>query len=257
MLVKNVVAKYIRGRRCILCDITQLYKLPNRYIKCKICKRKYSLKKLSKDLSILYHFYLEISARKTSIALEIPYKSVSSRFMQYRYKIADYLREQFKKLGGEVEIDESYFGGKRKGKRGRGAYNKAIVFGILERNGKVYTAVVPNVKAETLLEHIKEKTKKGSVYYTDTFRSYNSLIIYGKHERIDHSKTLVEYNKHINGIEGFWSFAKERFMKYHGINRDNYYWYLKEMEFRFNYRNEDVFKLMVDIILGGFGSKTT
>lgn len=106
------------------------------------------------------------------------------------------------------------------------------------------------------MEHIKEKTKKGSVYYTDTFRSYNSLIIYGKHERIDHSKTLVEYNKHINGIEGFWSFAKERFMKYHGINHDNYCWYLKEMEFRFNYRSEDVFKLMVDIILGGFGSKT-
>lgn len=107
MLVKNVVAKYIRGRRCILCNNTQLYKLPNRYIKCKACKHKYSLKKLSKDLSILYHFYLEISARKTSIALEIPYKSVSSRFMQYRYKIAYYLREQFKKLGGEVEIDES------------------------------------------------------------------------------------------------------------------------------------------------------
>ncbi len=122
---------------------------------------------------------------------------------------------------------------------------------ILERRGKVYTAVVPNVKAKTLLKHIKEKTKKGSVYYTDTFRSYNSLIIYGKHERIDHTKTLVEYNKHINGIEGFWSFGKERFMKYHGINRDNYYWYLKGMEFRFNYRYEDLFKLLVKLIIGG------
>ena len=203
---------------------------------------------MEKDLTILYHFYLEISARKTSIALGISYRTVSRRFMEYRHKMAEYLNEQFKELRGEIEIDESYFGGKRKGKRGRGAYNKAIVFGILERNGKVYTAVVPNVKAKTLMAKITKKTKKGSVFFTDQFRSYKSLILYGKHEKIDHSKTLVEYNKHINGIEGFWSFAKERFMKYHGINRNNYYWYLKEMEFRFNYRYNDLFKKLVQLM---------
>jgi len=248
MIAKNVVAKYIRGRRCIFCDGTGLYMLGKRHVKCKQCGHKYSLKKLNKDLNVLYHFYLEISARKTSIALGMSYRTVSRRFMEYRYKMAGYLREQFRELSGDIEIDESYFGGKRKGKRGRGAYNKAIVFGILERRGRIYTAVVPNVKAKTLMKHIRDKTKKGSVYYTDTFRSYNSLIIYGKHERIDHSKTLVEYNKHINGIEGFWSFAKERFMKYHGINRDNYYWYLKEMEFRFNYRYDDLFRLLVQLM---------
>lgn len=250
MMAKNVVAKYIRGRRCIFCDSTYLYRLSNRHVKCRHCRHKYSLRKLGKDLNILYHFYLEISARKTSIALGISYRAVSSRFMEYRYRMAEYLHEQFKELNGEIEIDESYFGGRRKGKRGRGAYNKAIVFGILERNGKVYTAVVPNVKAKTLMAEIIKKTRKGSVFYTDQFRSYKSLIFYGKHEKIDHSKTLVEYNKHINGIEGFWSFAKERFMKYHGINRNNYYWYLKEMEFRFNYRNEDIFKKLVQVIFG-------
>lgn len=88
-------------------------------------------------------------------------------------KMAEYLREQFRELCGEVEIDESYFGGKRKGKRRRGAYNKAIVFGIIERHGRVYTAVVPNVRAKTLMRHIRENTEKGSVYYADTFRSYN------------------------------------------------------------------------------------
>ena len=248
MIAKNVVAKFIRGRRCIFCESTSLYRLGNKYVKCKHCKHKYSLKKLEKDLNVLYHFYLEISARKTARALGISYKSVSDRFMKYRYKMTEYLREQFSELSGEIEIDESYFGGKRKGKRGRGARNKAIVFGILERNGKVYTAVVPDVKAKTLMAKITKKTRKGSVFFTDQFRSYKSLILYGKHERIDHSKTLVEYNKHINGIEGFWSFAKERFMKYHGINRDNYYWYLKEMEFRFNYRKEDLFKKLVQLM---------
>jgi transposase len=251
MIPKKLVTNILRGNKCLFCTNYGLYRLKDRRLKCRYCHRLYSLKKLQKDLNILYHFYLDISARKTSIALGISYKTVSTRFMHYRYKMAEHLHEQFRKLGGEVEIDESYFGGKRKGRRGRGAYNKAIVFGILERNGKVYTAVVPNVKARTLMKHIKEKTRKGSVYYTDQFRSYNSLIIYGKHERIDHTKTLVEYNKHINGIEGFWSFAKERFMKYHGINRNNYYWYLKEMEFRFNYRYEDLFKILVNLIIGG------
>lgn len=256
MIAKNVVAKYIRGRRCIFCNNTNLYRLINKHVKCKHCKHKYSLKKLDKDLNVLYYFYLELSARRTAKELGLSYRTVHDKFMQYRYIIANFLHKEFTRMNGEIEMDESYFGGKRKGKRGRGAYNKAIVFGILERNGKVYTTVVPNVKAKTLMKHIKEKTKKGSVFYTDQFRSYRSLILYGKHEKIDHSKTLVEYNKHINGIEGFWSYAKERFMKFHGIGKHNYYWYLKEMEFRFNHRNDDVFKLLVQLMFRRIGSKS-
>lgn len=202
MITKRVVTNILRGNKCIFCNKYGTYKLNDKRVKCRYCKRRYSLIKLRKEINILYHFYLEISARKTSIALGLSYKTVSNRFMQYRYKLAEYLHEQFRQLSGEIEMDESYFGGKRKGKRGRGAYNKAIVFGILERKGKVYTTVIPNVKAKTLMKHIKEKTRKGSVFYTDTFRSYKSVIFYGKHEKIDHSKTLVEYNKHINGIEG-------------------------------------------------------
>jgi transposase len=251
MIPKSVVSKYLRGRRCIFCNNTHLYRLQNKQVKCSSCKRKYSLRKLDRDASILYYFYLEVSARKASRELGISYKTARSKYMQFRYSITDYLHEQFIKMKGHLELDESYFGGKRKGKRGRGAYNKAIVFGILERNGKVYTTVVPNVKAETLMDEIKAKTRKGSVFYTDQFKSYKSLVMFGKHIEIDHSKKLVEGNKHINGIEGFWSFAKERFHKYHGIGRNNYYWYLNEMEFRFNYRNEDIFKKLVQIALGG------
>ena len=106
---------------------TTLYNLNKRHVKCKQCRRKYSLIKLNKDINVLYHFYLEISARKTSIALGMSYRTVSRRFMEYRHVMAEYLREQFKELGGEVETDDSYFGGKRKGKRGRGAYNVASV----------------------------------------------------------------------------------------------------------------------------------
>jgi transposase len=74
------------------------------------------------------------------------------------------------RLCGEVETDESYFGGVRKGKRGRGAVGKVIVFGLLKRGGKVYTAIVPNAKTETLLPIIQEKVEPDSIVCTDTFR---------------------------------------------------------------------------------------
>jgi transposase len=203
---------------------------------------------LKRDLQILYYFYLEISARKTAKELGINYQLVHRKFMQFRKNIYNFCASEAQKLNGELEIDESYFGGKRKGNRGRGANNKTIVFGILERKGHVYTKIVENVSAETLMNEIKNKTLKGSVFYTDGWKSYNSLEQYGKHNVIKHDKDkFADGHNHINGIEGFWSFAKERFHKYHGINKTNYPFYLKEMEFRFNHRNESIFNLLFDI----------
>jgi len=204
---------------------------------------------LRKDLLILYYFYLEISARRAANELNLDYGVIHRKFTNYRKSIANYCNQEAKKLNGEIEIDESYFGGKRKGNRGRGAKNKEIVFGILERKGKIYTNIVENVSAETLMNEIKNKTNKGSVFYTDGWKSYASLEQYGKHNIIDHDKKLVENHNHINGIEGFWSFAKERFHKYHGISKTNYPFYIKEMEFRFNHRNENVFNLLIDICI--------
>lgn len=242
--------RYFLGRKCIYCDSNKLYKLKDNRLKCKQCKKKYSLKQLKKDISILYYFYLELSASKTADELEIDYGVAHRRFMKFRKRIADYCNAEAKRLNGELELDESYFGGKRKGQRGRGANNKAIVFGILERKGKVHTVIVENVDKDTLMKSIKDKTKKGSVFYTDGWKSYASLHQYGKHNIIKHEKDkFVEGHNHINGIEGFWSYAKERFHKYHGINKKNYPLYLKEMEFRFNNRNEKLFKLLFDICI--------
>ena len=257
MLLKTASDGVLLGRTCLFCNKRGLYKLGDKRVKCSHCRAYYSLTKLRKDARILYFFYLELSARKAARELRLNYKSVHRQYMSYRARIAEHLDKEFTKLGGKLEMDESYFGGKRKGKRGRGAANKAIVFGILERHGKVYTAVVPNVKAMTLMGEIRSKAVKGSVFYTDCFKSYKSLKQYGKHSRINHSKVFGKGHNHINGIEGFWSYAKERFHKYHGINRQNYPLYLKEMEFRFNHRNDDVFKLLVDIIMRRIGAETT
>ena len=248
--MKRVLSdRYFLGRRCIYCDSNKLYRLKDKRIKCKHCKKKYSISNLRREMKILYYFYLELSAKKTAKEMELDYGVIHRKFMQFRKLIAEYCNKEAKKLNGELEIDESYFGGKRKGQRGRGAKNKAIVFGILERRGKIYTKIVENVSAEMLMNEIKNKTKKGSVFYTDGWKSYASLEQYGKHNVIDHDKELVNNHNHINGIEGFWSFAKERFHKYHGISKTNYPLYIKEMEFRFNHRNENVYKLLVDICI--------
>ena len=248
-MIKGYARKFFEGKTCVLCGKYRLYKLADKRVKCKHCKKKYSLTKLKRDLQILYYFYLEISARRAARELQLDYKLIHRKFMQFRKLIAYYCNNEARKLKGKIELDESYFGGKRKGNRGRGAKNKTIVFGILERKGKIYTKIVENVSAETLMNEIKNKTKKGSVFYTDGWKSYASLEQYGKHNIIDHDKELVNAHNHINGIEGFWSFAKERFHKYHGISKTNYPFYIKEMEFRFNHRNENVYKLLIDLCI--------
>ncbi|MBI2632523.1 hypothetical protein HYW75_05955 [Candidatus Pacearchaeota archaeon] len=87
---------------------------------------------------VLHYFYLEISARRATNELNLDYGVVHRKFTQFRKVIAEYCNQEAKKLNGELELDESYFGGKRKGNRGRGANNKAIAFGILERKGHNY-----------------------------------------------------------------------------------------------------------------------
>jgi transposase len=136
---------------------------------------------------------------------------------------------------GEVELDESYFGGSRKGKRGRGAAGKTPVFGILKRGGKVYTAVIKDAKSETLDPIIKSKIQPDSVVYTDYWAGYNILDVSEfKHYRINHSKLFADRYNHINGIENFWNQAKRHMRKFNGIPKAHFHLFLKECEWRFN-----------------------
>jgi len=140
---------------------------------------------------------------------------------------------------GEVEVDESYFGGVQKNGKGRASTNKVAVFGILQRKGKVYTKVISDATSNTLIPIIKRKVIPDSIVYTDSYSSYRTLDVSDFHHlRVNHSQEYVDGNNrrnHINGIENFWSQAKRNLRKYNGITRKNFPLFLKECEFRFNY----------------------
>lgn len=240
--------KYWSGRCCISCQKYQVSRLSDKRVFCRSCGKRYSLSRLKRELTLLWYFSLEISAHRTSKETAHSYNTVRSAFMRFRQAIAKHEQQTHAHLAGQIELDESYFGGKRKGKRGRGAAGKVAVFGMLERNGTVFAVAVSDVSASTLMDLVSKHTQKGSVYHTDTFRSYRSINRYGKHLKIDHSKEFRSGPSHINGLEGFWSYAKERFHKYHGVSRDHFFLYLKELEFRYNERNQNIFKLLVNII---------
>ena len=182
---------------------------------------------------LIEYFVAETTARAASEMLGIQANSGVKFFMYLRHLIASRLPSY--ELSGEIEADESYFGGSRKGNRGRGAAGKVVVFGLLKRRGKVYTAIIPNVKAETLLPIIHEKVNPESIVYTDTFKAYNALDVSTfRHQRINHSKRFANESNHINGIENFWSQAKRQLRKFNGIKKDSFFWFLKECEWRFN-----------------------
>ncbi len=140
-------------------------------------------------------------------------------------------------LSGEVEVDESYFGGRRKGKRGRGAGGKVPVFGLLKRGGKVHAVVIPNAGRSTLMPIIQQRIKPDFIVFTDSFSAYDILDVSGfQHRRVNHKQAFVRNGAHINGIENFWNQAKRHLRRFNGIPRQNFHLYLKAREWRFNNR---------------------
>lgn len=189
---------------------------------------------------LLEHFVAGTPARTACLLVGVNKITATQFYHRLRVVIADRLVEEAAELAGEVEVDESYFGGVRKGKRGRGAAGKVPVFGLLKRGGHVFTIAVNDTKADTLIPIIACKVQPDSIVYTDSYRSYDTLDITDFHHmRINHSKLFADKQNHINGIENFWNQAKRHLRKYNGIPRQNFHLYLKECEWRFNYGAAD------------------
>ena len=209
------------------------------YIKhCKLSK--------NKQLELMKYFIVGATARTAADLVGIHRNSGVRFFHKLRVKIALKQQDRSEQFGGSIELDESYFGGVRKGKRGRGAAGKVAVFGILKRGGKVYTQIVLNTKTKSLMPIIRSRIEPDSIVYTDCWRSYNALDVSEfKHYRINHSKLFSQKQNHINGIENFWNQAKRHMRKFNGIPRQHFNLFLKECEWRFNIGTPS--KLLVDL----------
>ena len=196
-------------------------------------------------------FSLDLNASQIAHITRLNRNTINRYLKELRGRIAAYCETQ-SPLSGEVEVDESYFGARRiKGRRGRGAYAKTIVFGIFRRNGNVYTEIVPDCKRKTLQAVIRGRVSLESVIHSDGWRGYDGLVDIGfqKHFRVHHGvDEFVSPTSHINGIESFWAYAKTRLNKFRGMSPATFYLHLKECEFRFNNRGQNLYLLLLKLV---------
>ncbi|MCK5709550.1 MAG: IS1595 family transposase [Deltaproteobacteria bacterium] len=195
--------------------------------------------RLSKDKQqrLMEHFVAGTTARCAANLIGVNFKTAAYYFHRLR-EIINQATEDEAPFSGEIEVDESYFGGIRKGKRGRGAGGKVPVFGLLKRGGRVYAKAIPDTKGKTLMGIIQDKIVPDSIVYSDAYQSYNVLDVSEfKHYRINHSKLFANKQNHINGIENFWNQAKRHMRRFNGVPRKHFPLFLKECEWRFNNPN--------------------
>lgn len=202
--------------------------------------------KISEDKfrTVLRLFSLDMEAKRVAEFTGLNRGTVNNIFNKLRERIAELCESESPFVNGEVELDESYFGARRvRGIRGRGAKGKIPVFGMLKRGDKVYTQIVKNCSVSELMPIIQGKADTGAVIYSDGFKTYDGLVNYGykKHYRVKHGENeFADGHNHINGIENFWGLCKVRLSKFRGVHKHTFYLHIKECEFRYNYRNQNI-----------------
>lgn len=217
----------------------------NRYLfRARFSERKFRM--------LLRLFALDITADRAAVLTGLSHNTTTALYTLLRVRMAELARRDCP-FDGVVEVDESYFGPQRiRGKRGRGAGRKTPVFGIHERGGRVYCQIVKNCSKSTLQAIIEGRISTQADITSDGHRGYDGLVEAGfkRHHRVRKyygrdAALFVENGRHINGIESFWSFAKRRHQKFNGLTKTSFPVFLKETEYRFNMRNEDLYKAML------------
>ena len=235
----NKVTRYyrIQGRPCYSCEFcaSHVYPMAGTIFQD---TRFDHLKLWFKAIAYMSVTRCGISSRQLSRDIGVTVKTGYRMWKQIRKIFA----EDTVKFAGQVEVDETYIGGKAKGKRGRGAANKTVVLGIVERKGRAKGIIVPDVKAKTLMPLVEDNVGIGSVVYTDDLRSYNNLENMGfDHKTVEHSQGVyVDGDIHTNNVEGFWSQLKRSINgTYHHVSAKHMQGYVDEYSFRYNHRNDE------------------
>lgn len=227
--------------RCRDCGFTKRIKQAGTWLQ-KLRKSRKHLRKLVR------YFALGVPAYRLRFEAPVSLKTIHRVYLTIRRAIYQQSVAELESLAGTLEIDESPFGGKHPGKRGWGAEGKILVFGIYQRDGRVLTFPVSSRATNTLLPIIQNYTKPGSLYYTDNWHAYASLSIRGDHVVVRKEKGKPKGRDHLNGIEGFWSYAKHWLYQYRGVPKSVFPLYLKELEYRFNHRDQNLVPLIMNAL---------
>ena len=200
-----------------------------------------------KFCQLLRYFAIDLDASQIAELTGLNRNTVNRYLRAIRQRIVEYCDTQ-SPYSGEFEVSESFID-----KRcNRGVLEKTIIFGIFKHNEKVYTEIVPQCLRAKLQEIIRGEDDFDSIIYSTYWREYHGLIDVdcGRYLRVNYvNDEFTSYNTQINGTEGFWGFAKNRLTRFRGINKSMYYLHLKECEFRFNYRDQSLYKLLLKIVL--------
>lgn len=265
------------GITCPHCDSTENSFLATRRIwKCKACRKQFSAKagtifedspigldKWFPAVWMIVNMKNGISSYELGKHLGVTQKS--AWFMNHRIRKAMQCGT-FKKLAGEVEVDETYIGGKarnmHKWKRaqkikGTGGSGKVAVMGLLERHGEVKTHVISEADRDTLHGHIKSHVAKGTDVFSDGWPAYSGLDEY-THNVINHAETYVRGNVHTNGIENFWALLKRTIGgTYVSVEPFHLFRYLDEQTFRFNTRKATDADRFIQVSMAITGKRLT
>ena len=242
-------------KSCPGCGGKRHYRLSDGRLKCRSCGRRFSwasawdsvrLSNAAKH-RLVDLFVLGVPSYRQRFASPV---SAAARERFYRLMRAccaqvEQLREPF---DGLIECDETTFGGWRKGRRGWGAAGKVLVFGLVKRNGRVKAMPIPAHDRASVMQQIEAHTREGALYYTDEWQAYATLKLRGEHVMIRKEKGRPVGRDHINGIEGFWSYAKNWLYPYRGVPRQFFHLYLAEVCFRFNHREQDIKPLILKLL---------
>lgn len=216
----------------------------NKYYRCsKISEAKFR--------QLMRCFALNLNATETTQLTGLSLCSTNAIFLKIRQRLPKDCEAQ-PPVSRTVEVDKSYFRPRRvKGKRGRGAKGKTIVFRAFKRQGRVYTEIVPNASKKVLQGIIRWRMQLEPVIHSDGWRGYDGLIDvgYSKHYGVHHGKDdFARGSQHINGMESFLSYGKRRLMQFNGAPSHTFYLHLKESEWRFNHRGVDTYPTLLRLL---------
>jgi transposase-like protein len=270
--------RWPNGPVCPRCGgVEHSYLTTRRLWKCKGCKKQFSVKlgTIFEDSKLGLDKWLPaawltanskngISSHELGRSLGITQKS--AWFMLHRIRLA-MQTGSFNKVGGEVEADETFIGGKarnmhsdvRKRKiTGTGGKDKTVVMGMRQRGGETRASVIPDIRRSTLHGQIRANVTPGAAVYTDVHQAYNGLEGTYAHETVDHAKSYVNGRAHTNGLENFWSLLKRGLSgTYVSVEPFHLFRYLDERLFAYNLRDLDDYGRFAAVLRAVTGRRLT